>query len=136
MGPGYVPDPELRRADEIVYWARESLIRTPGQQQCWLAVGHAYCRDQDMAAEAVRALEKSRALANGGDAYHWFGLAIAHRNLGHWLTACACYQRGCQWMDAVSPRSADLLPLRAETAALLDLPGPPSTAAASTTKPR
>src|SRR5262245_48388786 len=60
---------------------------------------------------------------NGGDAFHWFGLAIAHRNLGCLFLARACYQRGCQWVDRLSPRNADELFLRAETEAPIGLPG-------------
>src|SRR5262245_1011758 len=115
------PDPKVRDAKIIVYWARKGLSQACDHQQCWLAIGHAYCRDKNTAAEAVSALEKSRAQANGGDAYHWFGLAIAHQNQGHYLAAFACYQRGCRWMELYNPRGAELLPLRAEAVAMLRL---------------
>jgi serine/threonine protein kinase/tetratricopeptide (TPR) repeat protein len=118
------PDPEIRDSDEIANWANKGLRLAPQNTICWLAIGHGYCRDETTASEAIKALERARSLTNGGDAYEYFGLAIAHgklarRSLFHLLMACVCYQTGCQSMDRLNPRSADLLSLRIEAAALL-----------------
>jgi tetratricopeptide (TPR) repeat protein len=48
---------------------------------------------------AVQALEQSQKLREGGDAFDWLFLAMAHQKLGDADQARKCYTQAVQWLE-------------------------------------
>lgn len=86
-------------------------------------LGWAHYRTRDWKA-SIEALEKSCALQDnpkGGDAFQWFFLAMAHRQLGEKYKARQWYDRAVQWVDKNQPTNEELRRLRVEATELLEL---------------
>jgi hypothetical protein len=94
----------------------------------WFAVntlGIAYYRVHDWQA-SIEALERSIKRRNGGDAFDWFFMAMAHRQLGNKDEARKSYDKAVAWMEKNQPDNVDLRDFRVEAAQLLGLAEPPS----------
>ncbi len=73
-------------------------------------------------AEAVATLDRSLAAGHGADAgYDLFFLAMAHWQLGDRPRALTCFNRAVEWMDKDRSADEELVPFRAEAAAMLDV---------------
>jgi hypothetical protein len=60
-------------------------------------------------------------LRNGGDAFDWYFLALAHWQLGHKDDARTWNEKAVSWMDNNQPENKELLRFRAEAAELLGI---------------
>jgi hypothetical protein len=69
--------------------------------------------------DAIANLEKSTELRNGGDADHFFFLAMAHWQLGEKEGARQWYEKAVESMQKKNPTRADLIRFRSEAAELL-----------------
>ena len=75
------PDPAIRRPEEALRLARHATEIAPRNAGAWNLLGIAFYRSGQWQ-EAVEALQKSMELHDGGDAWDWFYLAMALRQLG------------------------------------------------------
>ena len=75
------PVTSLRDADKAVSLAQQAISMTPDEGTFWNTLGVAYYRKGD-AKQAIKALDRSVKLRNGGDAFDWFFLAMAHWQMG------------------------------------------------------
>lgn len=121
------PDPKFRDPARAVEVARKAIELAPKGGGFWNTLGVAYYRAGDWKA-SVAALEKSMELGNGGEAFDWFFLAMAHWRLGHNDEARAWYDKATAWdaKNLPQPENEDLRRFQAEAAALLgviDVPG-------------
>jgi tetratricopeptide (TPR) repeat protein len=92
---------------------------------CWNTLGICHYRNGAWNA-AIRALEKSMELRDGGDCYDWFFLAMANWRLDHKEEARKWYERANAWMENKKaelarnkPKDAQLRRFRTEAANLL-----------------
>jgi Flp pilus assembly protein TadD len=76
------PKAHLRNPAQAVALAKKAVQLAPQDGDNWTTLGAAYYRVGNWA-EAVVALNKSRELKPGWDAYAWFFLAMAHQKLGN-----------------------------------------------------
>jgi tetratricopeptide (TPR) repeat protein len=100
--------------------ARRAVELAPKERDYWNTLGAANYRAGDWKA-AIAALEKSSELRNGGNAFDWFFLAMARRQLGQANEARTWYDKAVAWMEKNGPKNEELLRFRAEAAALLGL---------------
>ena len=101
--------------------ARKAIELPPESAMAWQVLGWSRYRTGDWKA-SIEALEKSCALQDnpeGGDAFNWFFLAMAHWRLGEQDKARDFYDRAVRWTDKNHPKSEELLRFRAEAAKLL-----------------
>jgi serine/threonine-protein kinase len=113
-------DSKLRDPRQAVEFALEAL-RSNTDGMTYNTLGAAlYAAGQWRA--AIKALQKSMDMREGGDSFDWFFLAMAHAQLGHKEEARSWYDRAVAWMDKNAPRSDELRRFRAEAAKLLGLP--------------
>src|SRR5262249_34876176 len=73
---------------------------------------------------SLAAIERSMALTNGGNAYAWFILALAHWQKGDKDEAGNWFDKAVDWTKRYATRDADLLQLWTEAADLLGQPRP------------
>jgi tetratricopeptide (TPR) repeat protein len=129
-------DPRVRNPGEAIRLARGAVEASPGDGANWNALGMAQYRSGDWDA-AIRALERSMELRDGGDASDWLFLAMAHWQRGdkakarHWydeadhrLGRNAGDDKVISWLAWDRPNERELRPYLAEAAALLGLSGP------------
>ena len=69
---------------------------------------------------AIEALNKSRQLRQGGDAFDFFFLAMAQWHLGEKAKARRWFDQAVQWMDKNAPQNEELRRFRAEAGQLLE----------------
>jgi tetratricopeptide (TPR) repeat protein len=100
--------------------ARKAVSLAPGEGAVWNTLGVAQFRAGNWR-ESINALQKSKALRNGGDSFDWFVLAMAHWRLGNKDEARRSYDRGAAWMDKNKPDDEELRHFRAEAADLLGM---------------
>ena len=103
--------------------AKKAVELNARSNSAWQSLGWAHFRMRDWKA-SIDALEKSCALQQdpkGGDAWQWFCLAMAHRELGQKEVARKWYDQAAVWMDKNQPEHQELRRFRAEAAALLDV---------------
>jgi hypothetical protein len=74
--------------------------------------------------ESLAASESAMALRNGGDAYNWFSVALAHWQEGHKDEARQWFDKAVAWTMQVAPEETELRQLWTEAAVLLGQPGP------------
>jgi serine/threonine protein kinase/tetratricopeptide (TPR) repeat protein len=110
--------PSVREPARAVELARKAVELAPQDRQYRNTLGVAHYRAGDWKA-SVASLEKSMELANGGDSFDWFFLAMAHRKLGHNGEARAWYDKAVGWMAKNKPQDVELIRFRAEAAGLL-----------------
>jgi tetratricopeptide (TPR) repeat protein len=117
------PDGKLRKPSQAVELAKKATELAPKVGNHWNTLGVAYYRAGDWQATA-RALEKSIALRQGGDAYDWLFLAMAHWQLGHHEEARQWYHRAIAWIDKNKRQDEELSRFRAEARTLFEPQGP------------
>jgi uncharacterized protein HemY len=115
-------EPARRDPGRAASLAREALELAPQSPLPWQVLGWAHYRSGDWKA-SIEALHESCALQNkqGGDAYQWFFLAMAHWQRGEKEKARQLYNRAVGWTDKNEPRNEDLRRFRAEASQLLGL---------------
>jgi tetratricopeptide (TPR) repeat protein/tRNA A-37 threonylcarbamoyl transferase component Bud32 len=106
------PDPRVRDPGRAVEMATKATKLHPSGQH-WNTLGVAHYRAGNWQA-AVDALKQSTRLRQGGDAFDWLFLAMAHRKLGRHDEAGQAYDRAVQWLEKNPQATAKHLP-RAET---------------------
>jgi tetratricopeptide (TPR) repeat protein len=100
--------------------AKKAVEIAPDVKYAWNTLGAAYYRADEWV-KSVTALEKSMEIRDGGDSFDWFFLAMAHQKLGHEKEARQWYDRSVRWMEQNAPQHDELLRLRAEARALLQI---------------
>jgi len=107
--------------------AKEAVERAPKEENHWNTLGVAHYRAGNWKA-AVEALNKSRELRKGDDAFDLFFLAMAHWRLGQKYDALKWYKQAVQWVEknnealATNPGwSEELRRFRAEAKELLNV---------------
>ncbi len=111
-------DPRLRDAARAVEFARAAVAAAPGEAGVHNTLGIALCRTKEWP-EALKALDRSAELSNGGDAHDWYFAAIAHWKLGRADKARAWYVRAVEWAERHAPSDEELGRFRQEAAELL-----------------
>jgi tetratricopeptide (TPR) repeat protein/serine/threonine protein kinase len=112
-------DPKLRKPHQALELAMKATTLTPKSAVSWRVLGISYYRTGDWNA-AVEALDKSIEFQkDGGDAAHWFFLAMAHWKLNNKDEARKRYEQAVGWMRKHAPTDEELRRLRAEAAELL-----------------
>jgi tetratricopeptide (TPR) repeat protein len=139
------PDPKSRETSQAVALAKKAVQLQPSIGIYLSTLGAGLYRAGDSKA-AIAALEKCvelrRAggglrsglhnqrclldewmeLRRGGDAFDWFFLSMAHRQLGNTEQAADYFQKAVQWMDKNNRQDKELRRFRAEAAKLLGVP--------------
>src|SRR5262249_22308539 len=116
-------DTKLRDGAEAVKLARQSVKLAPNDAAAWQALGWAHystgaCKD------SIEAFHKSMDLQQdpkGGDSGQWFGLAVAHWQLGQREEARSWYGKAVQWMEKNAPQDEQSRRFRAEAAEVLGI---------------
>jgi Tfp pilus assembly protein PilF len=85
--------------------------------------------------ESIAASERSMALGNGGSAFDWFFLALAHWKKGEKDKAAAWFDKAVAWTKEKDPRNTELRQFWKEAADLLRKPGPGLADASSAPSP-
>ena len=117
------PQSGLRNPSQAVESAKKATELAPNDGGYWNTLGVAHYRVGDWQA-ATTALETSMALRQGGDAFDWLILAMAHWKLGHKEDAHKWYHQALSWMDKNKSSNEKLNRFRAEARALFELQGP------------
>jgi tetratricopeptide (TPR) repeat protein len=118
---------KLRNPSRAVELARKAVELAPKVGYNWGTLGTAHYRAGDWKA-AVAALERSRALKPGWDAYAWFFLAMSHSKLGEPAEARKCYDQAIEWLEKNKPllakkkmQAEELRRFRSEAEEVLEL---------------
>ena len=93
-----------RRAAEL---ARGAIAIAPGDTRLWNTLGVACYRAGDDR-EAIRALDRSLQIRDGGDPYDWLFLALAELRSGDRARARALLDRSASWIASHDVRDPDL----------------------------
>jgi serine/threonine protein kinase/WD40 repeat protein len=110
-----------RNPERALTLARRSVELDPTQAYYITTLGVAQYRAGRFA-EAVATLDRSLAAGPGqSDGYSLFFQAMAHWQLGHKPEAQACFRKAAEWMEKHQQGDEELIPFRAEAAALLGL---------------
>jgi tetratricopeptide (TPR) repeat protein len=112
------PDAKLRDPRRAVDTARKGVELAASWGQLWNTLGVAEYRAGNWPG-ALKALNKSIELRNGGDSHDWFFLAMAHRRLDKKDEARQWYDKAAEWMDKNRPKDDDLRRFRQEASELL-----------------
>src|SRR5207249_2419131 len=112
------PDPKFRKPSEAIQFAKKAVELVPNQGTFWNTLGVAHYRAGDWNA-AIEALTKSMELRQGGDAFDWFFLAMAHCKLDQKEAARKRYDQAMQWMEKNQRQNEELRRFRAEAGELL-----------------
>ena len=115
-----VEEPRLRDAQRAVELARRATALDPESGSYLGTLGVALYRNGNRT-DAIETLTRGNVLKDGGDAYNFFVLAMAHEQLGDSDTARDWFDRGVTWMNENKPDNEDLQRLNAEAAVLLGL---------------
>ena len=86
--------------------------------------------------ESIAASERSMALRNGGPAWDWFFLAIAHWQKGEKDQARTWFDKAVAWTKEKDPKSGELRQFWKEAAELLGRPGPDGPRSGSPADPK
>ena len=92
------PEPKLLNPKRAVGLARKATELARKEGNFFSTLGVAHYRAGNCKA-AIEALEKSGQLRNGGDAFDFFFLAMAHWQLGEKEKAREWYQKGIEWTE-------------------------------------
>jgi tetratricopeptide (TPR) repeat protein len=119
------PQAKLRNPRRAVQLAGKAVELAPQEGNYFNTLGAAHYRSGDWKA-AITALEKSRTIRQGGDAFDFFLLAMAHWQLGQKDDARKWYRQALGWVEknrqalATNPQWTDeLRRFQAETEELL-----------------
>ena len=111
-------EPKFRVPERAVELAKKAVELQPQERIYLIVLGAAQYRAGDWKA-AKATLEKSTALGQGGDAFAWFFLAMAHWQLGQKEDARRWYDQAAKWMEKNNKNNADLRRFRVEAEELL-----------------
>jgi serine/threonine protein kinase/Flp pilus assembly protein TadD len=114
------PDQSFRDVPRALELARKAVGVKPRDGSFWNTLGAVQYRAGDWKA-AIKALEKSMALRNGGDPCDWFFMAMTHGRLGDQKKARKWYDRAAQWMEKNQNHHEELGRFRAEARELLGI---------------
>jgi Flp pilus assembly protein TadD len=121
------PEAEVRNPARAVEVARKAVELAPKVGNYWNTLGVAHYRAGE-AKEAVAALKKSTELRQGGDAFDWLFLAMAHRKLGNADEARTWYDQAVAWQEKNKealakdkPHADEVRRFRAEAEEVLEL---------------
>jgi Flp pilus assembly protein TadD len=114
------PEERLRDPKRAVELARKAVELAAKEGNYWNTLGAAEYRAGNWKG-ALEAVEKSMALRQGGDAFDWFFLAMAHRQLGDKDQARKWHDQAVQWMEKNKPDDEELRRFRAESETVLEL---------------
>ena len=110
-----------RNPQRALTLARRSVELAPNQPMYLNTLGAAQYR-AGRHAEAIATLDRSLAAGHGAyDGYGLFFQAMAHWQLGDKPQALACFDKAVEWMKTPHQFDEELVPFRAEAAALLGL---------------
>jgi serine/threonine protein kinase/tetratricopeptide (TPR) repeat protein len=112
------PDPKFRDGARAAKHAKIAVEVSPKVINVWSNLGVAQYRAGQWK-EARAALEKADHLANRGDYFHRFFLAMAQWQLGNKEEARKSYDQAVQWMDKNLAQNEELRRFRAEAEELL-----------------
>jgi tetratricopeptide (TPR) repeat protein/tRNA A-37 threonylcarbamoyl transferase component Bud32 len=98
---------------KAVELAGKAVKQRSGTGAFWNTLGVAYYRTGNWQA-AIKALNQSVELRQGGDTTDWFFLAMAYWQLGDKQQARKWYDQAKQWMAKKQPNNEELLRFRAE----------------------
>jgi tetratricopeptide (TPR) repeat protein/serine/threonine protein kinase len=113
-------DPSLRNPSRAVELARAATGLVPREGAAWNTLGVALCRTKEWS-KAIPALERSMELRNGGDAFDWFFVAMAHWHLGEKDKARQWHDKAVAWMEERQPDDQELKRFRAEAEEVLGI---------------
>jgi tetratricopeptide (TPR) repeat protein/serine/threonine protein kinase len=117
------PDAKVRDPGRALQVARQGVARAPGNASLWRALGWALYRTGAWK-DSIEAFRKSMALQKSpkmGYSWQWFGLAVAHWQLGNKEEARKWHDQAVQWMEKHRPRNEHLRAIRAEAEATLKI---------------
>ncbi len=115
-------DRTLRNPTEAVMHAEKAVELAPQDGNNWNTLGVAQYRAGDWIA-ATKSLQKSMQLRkNGGDAFDWFFLAMAHWRLDHEDEALQWYSKAVSAMETNQTKDELLLRFRREAEELMEPP--------------
>jgi uncharacterized protein HemY len=100
--------------------AKEATHLSPGDGNNWNTLGVAHYGAGDWQS-AIASLEKSMELRQGGDAFDWFFLAMAHWQLGARAEARKWFDQAVRWMEENKPSDQELSRFRTEAGDLLKI---------------
>jgi tetratricopeptide (TPR) repeat protein len=108
----------LRDPAKAVELGRKAVAAAPREGNYWNTLGVALYRSGDWT-EAVKALEKSMELRNGGGSTDWLFLAMSHSQLGHGSQARQWHRKAVDGMEKLNTPDPELARFRAEAQALI-----------------
>src|SRR5207244_3481932 len=114
-------DPKLRDSAEAVKLARKAAELAPLDALSWQTLGWFLYRTGAWK-DSIEAFHKSMALQEdpkGGDSGQWFGLAVAHWQLGNKEEARKWHDQAVQWMEKNAPQDEFFRGFRIEAEKLL-----------------
>jgi tetratricopeptide (TPR) repeat protein len=116
-------DPKLRDAAEAVKLTRKAVEVAPRDWRSWQALAWVLYRTGAWN-DSIEAFHKSMGLQEdpkGGDPGQWFGLAVAHWQLGNKEEARKWHDQAVQWMEKNGPQDESFRGFRTEAEKLLEL---------------
>jgi tetratricopeptide (TPR) repeat protein len=114
-------DPVVRNPEMAIQLASQATQADAGRATYWNTLGAAYCAAGD-GAKAIVALERSVELTNGGTAFDFVFLALAHDQLGHRKQAQYWYSQAGYWMEEHRFHHPDLSRLHKQASLILSSP--------------
>jgi serine/threonine protein kinase/tetratricopeptide (TPR) repeat protein len=111
-------EPKFRDPPRAVELAKKAVELQPQERIYLIVLGAAQYRAGDWKA-AKATLEKSTALGQGGDAFAWFFLAMAHWQLDQKEDARRWCGQAVEWMERNNKHNSDLRRFRAEAEELM-----------------
>ncbi len=117
------PETSMRNPQEAVTYARRAIDLAPNDRDIWNTLGVAYFRMGDWE-QSRSALYRSIELADEGDAFDWFFLAMIHSQFGHEERAHDWYDKAVEWSHQRRPGNGELYRFQVEAAQMLGLPKP------------
>src|SRR5205807_2485677 len=113
---------QFRDASQALALARKATEHAPEVAIYWNTLGASQYRAGEWK-DALVSLEEAMRLDSGGNARHWFLLAMAHHRLGNKPEALKWYRRAKDWTEKKAPKNDELRRFRAEAEALLMMAG-------------
>jgi tetratricopeptide (TPR) repeat protein len=123
-------DRPARDYEEALVHARKCVALTPNDGSLFNTLALAEYRVHHWD-ESIAAARRSITLRNGGSAYDWFILAMAHAQKAEKDEARKWFDKAAAWTKEKDPKNAELLQFWKEAADLLGLPGPDPTGPAT-----
>ena len=114
------PETRFRDPQRAIAASKKLVSLTPKSVMGWQLLGWANYQSGAWKA-SIDALEKSMALQQGGNAYQWFYVAMAHHQLGDKEAARTWFDRAVQWMEKGAPENEILRRSRLEAEEVLEI---------------